>query len=91
MAPTRGDENYAILPYEFGHFEGFFVLKVGDGRRWKNQLLNAFSFHLEVYDRTMAGAARSEAYNPQSGDLVVTIEHILSNKFAKMFLVVSRY
>ena len=73
MAPTRGDENYAILPYEFGHFEGFFVLKVGDGRRWKNQLLNAFSFHLEVYDRTMAGAARSEAYNPQSGDLVCTM------------------
>ena len=46
MAPTRGDENDAILPYEFGHFEGIFVLNDGDGKRLKNQLFNAFSGHL---------------------------------------------
>ena len=46
MASNRGDENDAILPYEFGHFEGIFVLNVGDGKRLKNQLFNAFSGHL---------------------------------------------
>ena len=46
MGPTRGDENDAILPYEFGHFEGFFVLNDGDGKRLKNQLFNAFSGQL---------------------------------------------
>ena len=70
MAPTRGDENYAILPYEFGHFEGFFVLKVGDGKHCKNQLLNAFSLHIGQYDRTMAGATKVVAVRCPSGFLL---------------------
>ena len=71
MGPTRGDENDAILPYEFGHFEGIFVLNDGDGKRLKNQLFNAFSGHLGLsrVNHGLAIAIRS-IYPPVRGPSV---------------------